>query len=214
MAVAFSARSWVRLSFRISDVREDVLLSNIVFQRMREYIKRTFRPLLGVIARLVELPNRISRCLRWREEFGASEESGCRPQLSSVCCLRRPQESVTFSVRFTRTLTPSFLLFFCFSWSSMAPLKSCSRSPFSSRASRFLISSLMLPIPSSCCLRPGATRRIRRGVLRAILLHSLLGWGRCVGLSRMRGGGKHKDKRNRAAKKKGREHEETGAEGR
>ena len=41
MAVAFSARSWVRLSFRISDVSEDVLLSNIAFQRMREYIKRT-----------------------------------------------------------------------------------------------------------------------------------------------------------------------------
>ena len=34
--------------------------------------------------------------------------------LSSVCCLRRPQESVSFLVRFTRTLAPPFqlLLFF------------------------------------------------------------------------------------------------------
>ena len=53
----------------------------------------------------------------------------------------------------------------------MRPLKSCSKFPFSAKASRFMISSLMLPLSSSCCLWPGATRRIRRGVIRAILLH-------------------------------------------
>ena len=73
MAVAFSARSWVRLSFCISDVREDVQLSNITFQGVRRYFKRTGRPFLGVIARLVEQLNCVSRCLRWRKKFGASE---------------------------------------------------------------------------------------------------------------------------------------------
>ena len=73
MAVAFSARSWVRLSFCVSDVREDVLLSNITFQEVHRCFKRTVRPLVGIIARLVELLDCVSRCLRWREKFGASE---------------------------------------------------------------------------------------------------------------------------------------------
>ena len=101
--------------------------------------------LLGFTARLVELLNRISRCLRW--EFGASEESG-RCSQSVLCLLPAPPSGVCHFHQCPFHPVP-------------APLRSCARSPFSARASRFLISSLMLPIPSSCCLRPGATRRIR-----------------------------------------------------
>ena len=43
MVVAFSARTWVRLSFCISDVREDVLLTNITFQGACRCFKRTVR---------------------------------------------------------------------------------------------------------------------------------------------------------------------------
>ena len=91
MAVALTTRSWVSLPFCISDVREDVLLSDVTLQPVRGSLKRIIRPFLGFTARLVEFFNRISRRFRWREEFGASEESGRCPQLSSVCCLCRPQ---------------------------------------------------------------------------------------------------------------------------
>ena len=90
------------LSFRVSDLREDVLLSEVAFQRVCGLLQRTIRPFLGFTACLVELLNRINCSFRWRGEFGASEESGRCPQLSSVCCLCHPQEPVTFSVRFTR----------------------------------------------------------------------------------------------------------------
>ena len=60
------------------------------------FLTRTIRPFLGFITRLIELLNRVRRRLRWREEFGASEESGRCPQLSSVSCLCRPQEPVVF----------------------------------------------------------------------------------------------------------------------
>ena len=114
MAVAFSARSWVRLSFCISDMREDVLLSNITSEGVHRCFKRTVCPSLCVIARLVELPSCVSRCLSWREKLGASEWSGCCPQLSSVCCLRRSQESVIFPVRFTRAFASPFFRFLFF----------------------------------------------------------------------------------------------------
>ena len=129
MAVALTTRSWVSLSFPVSDVREDVLLSDVALQPLCGFLKRTIRPFLGFTARLIELLNRVRRRFRWREELGASEESGRCPQLSSVCCLRRPQE-LSFSLSVSPG--PSLLLSscFCFSGSSMAPLRSCSRSPF------------------------------------------------------------------------------------
>ena len=68
-----------------------MLLPDVALQPVRGSLKRIIRPFWGFAARLVELFNRISRRFRWREEFGASEESGRRPQLSSVCCLRRSQ---------------------------------------------------------------------------------------------------------------------------
>ena len=114
MAVALTTWSWVSLSFRVSDVREDVLLSDVTLQPVCGFLKHTIRPSPGFTTRLVELLNRISRRFRWWEEFGASEESGRCTQLSSVCCLRRPQESATFSVRFIRTLAPPFQQFLFF----------------------------------------------------------------------------------------------------
>ena len=99
MAVAFSARSWVRLSFCISDMREDVLLSNITSEGVHRCFKRTVCPSLCVIARLVELPSCVSRCLSWREKLGASEWSWLLSAvvlsllpapLSGVCHFPRP----------------------------------------------------------------------------------------------------------------------------
>ena len=101
MAVALTTWSQVSLSFRVSDVRGDVLLSDVAFQRVCGLLTRTFRPFLGFTTHLVELR------FRWREEFGASEESGRCSQLSSVCCLRLPQECVTFSVCFTHSFFPT-----------------------------------------------------------------------------------------------------------
>ena len=147
-------------------------MPDVTLQPVCGFLKRTIRPFLGFTARLVELFNRIARRFRWREGFGASEEPGGCPQLSSVCCLRRRQQSVVFFVRFTRTLAPPFqlLLFFLILDGFFQELFQVA---FSARACRFLISSLMLPTPSSCCLRPGATRRIRWGVMSDILLHNL-----------------------------------------
>ena len=94
---------------------------------------------------------------RLRRELGASEQPG-RPQVSSVRC--SSQESVVFisvrSNRDPRSLSPVVVLLLFFT----CPSQKLFQISFP-RASLFLISSLMLPSPSSCCLWPGATRRIK-----------------------------------------------------
>ena len=58
------------LSFRISDMREHVLLSNITFEGVRVCFERSvFCPSLCFDARLIELLNRVGCRLGWREKF-------------------------------------------------------------------------------------------------------------------------------------------------
>ena len=113
----------------------------------------------------------------WREEFGAPEEVCLTSavvlcllpwQLSEACRCQSPSHP---------DLSLPLSCCFCFSWSSMAPFKSCSTLPFSVRVSLSLISSVMLPNPSSCCLLPGATRRIKK----CHLAPRPLSWSCCVG---------------------------------
>ena len=110
MAVALTTRSWVSLSFRISDMREDVLLPDVTLQPVCGFLKRTIRPFLGFVSRLIQLLNRVRRRFRWREECGASEESGRCPLSAACAALRSPSFSLSVSPG------PSFLLSsFCFS---------------------------------------------------------------------------------------------------
>ena len=48
MAVTLTTRSWVSLPFRISNVREDMLLPDVTLQPVRGSLKRIIRPFFGL----------------------------------------------------------------------------------------------------------------------------------------------------------------------
>ena len=130
----------------------------------------------GLHARLVELLNRVSRRFRWREVWSLS--GVCLLSAVVLCLLPPPPSGVCHFQCPFHPDPPSFPAVFVF----LDPQR---RSPFSARASRFLnfIPDAAAIIPTSCGLRPGATRR-------AILLHSLwigaavLAFAACIARSR------------------------------
>ena len=124
MAIALATWSWVRMSFRVSDVREDVLLSDVAFQRVCGLLKRTIRPFWASppVWKSCSIASAVA-------SVGGRSLEPLRRLATVRSCPLSAASAALRSVRFTRTLTPPFQPFLFVLILNGSPFKSCSRSP-------------------------------------------------------------------------------------